>query len=209
MSADLSSFDPIAWSEKRQAEEERLYTAACKGDDAAAAALQYWRAHFGRLESSAVEAAVHEGAMRDQMQKLGVSTRPNAKHKAGWSHAHAFGIENRKRGKASKAELLELRHAFGHLLTLEEDLRDALTTEFGEPSTTASRSKDPDKRRRLDRVEWPATVGEAKKELVCYVKRAFKGTTDEAALAYACDSFSHYTWWGLSDDELIEYPADW
>jgi hypothetical protein len=116
-----------------------------------------------------------------------------------WHPLQAFGVSERKTGPKSSAKLLELRHAFGQLLTIV-DLQAAATTEFA----TATKKKE---KPRLAREDWPDTVEEVERELVAYVCHHFKGTEPQAALGYVRDSFPGMPW--HQPDEFVDYPAHW
>jgi hypothetical protein len=112
-----------------------------------------------------------------------------------------FGVMNRKPGPKSTAALLELRHAFGVLLT-EEDCRIALTTEYAKRSKSKTSPA-------LDREEWPQTMEEVEEALIAYVTYLFKRTPDDIARRYVRESFAFFDWEKVGDDEPLIYPAGW
>lgn len=200
MNVNLSWFDPMGWTLQQSDKERALYAAATAGDDSAAAELHFWRTKFGRLEARDVEDKVREFELAADRERLISTTVPNKRDGREWHHLDAFGVGTRSTRPKSPAKLLELRHAHGVMLTTN-DLRLALTTIF---DAHGKANKKP--RRPSD--EWAETVGDVEGTLVAYVRYKFKGASEEAARAYAWDSFP-----GLpfkdKPDAGVDYPADW
>lgn len=195
----IRNFDPSKWSITRAEDERALYAAACAGDDGAAAELQFWQAKFGSLEAEDVDDALLQGQRTEQLRLLTVATKPNQRHGTEWHQLQAFGVAERNTRPKSTAKLLELRHAFGLLLTID-DLQAALTTEY----TTRTKKVEKPKTRRED---WAETVDEVECELIAYVCHHFKGTEHKAAQAYVYDSFPGMPW--DKPGEQVEYPHHW
>lgn len=196
----IGDFDAAQWAADRMENERALYAAATAGDDSAAAELMFWRTHSGRLEAQDVEDKVREFELAADRERLISTTVPNKRDGREWHHLDAFGVGTRSTRPKSSAKLLELRHAHGVMLTTN-DLRLALTTIFDAPGKASKKPRRPSD-------EWAETVGDVEETLVAYVRYKFKGASEEAARAYAQDSFP-----GLpckdEPDAGVDYPADW
>ena len=198
MSVELS-FDPVQWELDRSCKERELLARAHSGDDVAATELLFWYSKFGSMSAPDVQEAIEEG-IRDVMQSVVAATSlPNARHGAEVQPLMYFGNRSRKPGPKSTRALLEMRHAFGVSLTMD-DLRKGLTTEWAKKTKSSAKP-------RLEKEDWPQTVGEVEGELVAYVINSFKNATEDDARRYVRDSFPWIEW--EKPEEPVEYPEGW
>lgn len=193
------NFDAEKWGRDRALKERELLSKALSGDDIAATELLFWYSKFGSMNAPDVQEAIEHGA-RDVMEAvLAATSLPNSRHGAEVQPLMYFGGKERKRGPKSTRPLLEMRHAFGVTLTME-DLRKALTTEWAKNTKSLTKPK-------LPKDEWPQTLAEVEGELVGYVLHSFKNATEEEARRYIYESFPGIDWG--SSEEPVEYPQHW